>query len=243
MSLPTSSLPADASEMVVPHNLRQLVFSRILTAVFEGRFRSGQRLVMQELADRYGVSPTPVREALLELQGLGIVDLLPNRGAVVRTFGPPDVREICQVRRVLEVEATRCACGHIDLGELGELEIELVRLSAIAPSAEWDRDTRAADTWLHGLVADACGSVRLKNEISRCQSLFRALRDVSHARDAGTNYARSNDTLEHLSIVRPLAAQDAEGAARAMDAHIRSAAKFLEAVFFDDAAIPESKNE
>jgi len=242
MSPPQSSSPTNSTELVVQHNLRQLVFSKILTAVFEGRFQSGQRLVMQGLADRYGVSPTPVREALLELQGLGVVDLLPNRGAVVRAFGPAEVREICQIRRVLEVEATRCACGQADPGELSELEAELARLSDIPPSAQWDRDARAADTWLHGLIANACGSARLKSEICRYQSLFQALRDVSHARDAGTNYSRSNDTLEHLAIVRTLVTQNPEGAALAMDAHIRSAARYLEAVFFGDVPKAASKS-
>ena len=59
-------------------------------------------------------------------------------------------------------------------------------------------------------------------EIRRYLILFRALRDVCHLRDAGTNYLR-DDVPEHLAIVRPLLKSDAEGAARAMDRHIRSA--------------------
>ncbi|MHC5543303.1 GntR family transcriptional regulator, partial [Singulisphaera rosea] len=69
-------------------NLRQQVTSRILAAVFQGRFASGQRLIVQRLSELYEVSPTPVREALVELEALGIVELLPNRGAVVLPFGP-----------------------------------------------------------------------------------------------------------------------------------------------------------
>jgi len=63
--------------------------------------------------------------------------------------------------------------------------------------------------------------------------LFRALRDVSHARDAWTNYSRSNDIPEHLAIVRALQAQDADLAALTMDRHIRSAARNLEEVVFE----------
>lgn len=223
---------ATPNEAVSRGSLRQQVMSRILTAVFRGRFPSGQRLVVQRLAALYDVSPTPVREALVELGGLGIVDLLPNRGAVVRPFGPPQVREISQVRRVLEVEAARCAIGRADQAELADLERELTRLADIPHSQQWDRDARAADTRLHGLIADACGSARLKAEISRYLTLIRTLRDVSHARDAWTNYSRSNDVPEHLAIVRALAAGDADGAAQAMDRHIRSAARTLEEVVF-----------
>jgi DNA-binding GntR family transcriptional regulator len=71
-------------------------------------------------------------------------------------------------------------------------------------------------------------------EIRRYLVLFRALRDVCQLRDAGTNYSRADDVPEHLAIVRPLLKSDAEGAARAMDRHIRSATVNLkEVVFFD----------
>ena len=102
-------------EPVSRGGLRHQVTARLLTAVFLGRFESGQRLVVQHLAETLSVSPTPVRESLVELAAMGIVELLPNRGAVVLPFGPEQVREISQVRRVLEVEADlRCASGRID---------------------------------------------------------------------------------------------------------------------------------
>jgi DNA-binding GntR family transcriptional regulator len=221
-------------------SLRQRVADRILTGVFRGLFRSGQHLVVQHLAESYQVSPTPVREALVELAGLGLVDLLPNRGAVVRPFGPQEVREISQVRRVLEVEAARCACGRLDRAGLGELERELTRLQGLTPGPEWDIQIRAADTRLHGLIASSCGSTRLEVEVDRYLTLFRTLRDVSHARDAWSNYSRSNDVPEHLAIVRALLAEDAEMAALTMDRHIRSAARNLQEVVFAGPEGPEA---
>lgn len=239
----TATLPAPQHDRVRRRTLRQEVIARILTGVFDGRYASGQRLVVQRLADQFGVSPTPVREALVELGGLGLVELLPNRGAVVRPFGPQEVNEISQVRRVLEVEATRGACGRADPHELQALEHELLRLSVLPQSDDWDADARAADTWLHGLIAEACGSARLKGEIGRYRALFQALRDVSHARDAMTNYSRSNDTQEHLAIVRPLTDGNAETAAAAMDRHIRSVAQYLEEVLFGPRPASESLGE
>src|ERR1700752_1585397 len=96
---------------------RQAIVQALLTDVFQGRLRAGTHLVTQELAERFGVSHTPIREALITLAGIGIIDLLPNRGAVVRRVTVEEVREVCQVRRVLECEATRSACGRIALAE------------------------------------------------------------------------------------------------------------------------------
>ena len=213
-------------------NLRQQVTSRILTAVFLGRFASGQRLIVQHLAGLYDVSPTPVREALVELAALGIVDLLPNRGSVVLPFGPEQVREISQVRRVLEVEATLCASGRIDRAGLDTLIDGLDRLQSRPAGERRDREARTIDNRLHALIAESCGSARLTAEITRYLTLFRTLRDVCHLRDAATNYSRSDDVPEHQEILRRLRDGDAEAAARAMDVHIRSATNSLVSVLF-----------
>src|SRR5262249_8939914 len=95
--------PRQSEPLTCDHGLRrQAIVQSLLTDVFQGRLRAGQRLVTQDLAERFGVSHTPIREALIALAGIGIIDLLPNRGAVVRPVTAKDVREVCQVRRVLE---------------------------------------------------------------------------------------------------------------------------------------------
>ena len=90
---------------------RQMVTARLLADIFQGQLCAGQHLVIQELARRYEVSSTPIREALVALDGVGLIDFAPNRGAVVRRVTTQDVREVCQVRKALECEATRSACG------------------------------------------------------------------------------------------------------------------------------------
>ena len=91
--------------------LRDSVAERLLVAVLDGSVQAGDRLVGQRLAAQLGVSATPVREALIELATLGFVELLPNRGAICCEFGPPELRDIFQVRRILETEAAFGACG------------------------------------------------------------------------------------------------------------------------------------
>src|SRR5436305_1324669 len=123
-AVPTVALQCD-------HGLRRhTIVESLLADVFQGRLRAGEHLVTRELAERFGVSHTPIREALIMLAGIGVVDLLPNRGAVVRQVTANEVREVSQVRRALECEATRSACGRIDLGALHALAEELERLTA-----------------------------------------------------------------------------------------------------------------
>jgi DNA-binding GntR family transcriptional regulator len=202
----------------------------MLTEVFQGRLRAGQRLVTQELASRFGVSHTPIREALIELAGIGIIDLLPNRGAVVRKVAARDVREICQVRRVLECEATRRACGRIDLAELHTLAAELRRLmSASAPSVtRFIQEARKVDSRLHDLIAASCNNAFLANELSRLKTLFRAFRDVAWERDEARNdfHRIAEEAHEHLAIVEALLAGKAKEAALAMARHIRSGSRY-----------------
>jgi DNA-binding GntR family transcriptional regulator len=229
------------------HGLRrQAIVESILADVFLGRLRAGQHLVTQELADRFGVSHTPIREALISLSGVGIVDLLPNRGAVVRPVTARDVREICQVRRALECEATRQACGRIDLGELHTLAAELRRLRDIRPpsASKFIEHARAVDSRLHDLIAHCSGNKFLAKELSRLKILFRAFRDVSYTRHEQRNDLRrlAEEAHEHLAIVEALLAGDKTKAALAMARHIRSGVKYWSRSLPDVAPSPNGRN-
>ncbi len=193
--------------------------------VFQGRLLAGQHLVTQELADRFGVSHTPIREAMIALEGIGIIDVLPNRGAVIRRVGVEKVKEICQVRRVLECEATRGACGWIAPADLRALASDLRGLlkRATTPSAEFLEMARDADSRLHDLIAASCRNEFLKDELGRLKILFRAFRDVTYARtEARFSSGRFEaECREHLAIVEALLNEDRKAAVRAMSRHIR----------------------
>ncbi len=214
------------------HNgqLRQAIVQALLTDVFQGRLRAGVHLVTQELAERFGVSHTPIREALIALAGIGIIDLLPNRGARVRRVTPHEVRDICQVRRALECEATRSACGRIDLGELHALADDLRRMIARGPRSgtRFIEEARAVDSRLHDLISESCGNAYLAQEITRLKTLFRAFRDVSWQHDQAHNdfHRLAEEGREHLAIVEALLAGDGKTASKAMAHHIRSGARY-----------------
>ena len=220
---------------------RQTIVASILTDVFHGRLRAGQHLVTRELAARFGVSHTPIREALIALEGVGIIDLLPNRGAVVRQVGPREVREVCHVRRALECEAVRRACGRIEPEELAFLSdgFRRQRSLTIEERAGFVEQARVLDSRLHDRIAASCGNIFLAHELSRLKILFRAFRDVSWEHDGARNeYGRVvEEPHEHLAIVEALAAGDRRGAVLAMSRHILAGAKYWSVVLRDPPAL------
>jgi DNA-binding GntR family transcriptional regulator len=217
--------------MQCDHGLRrQAIVESLLGDVMSGRLRAGQHLVTQGLAERFGVSHTPIREALIALAGIGVVDLSPNRGAIVRRVTPRDVRDVCQVRRALECEAVRRACGRVAPVELHALRDDLRRLLNVRTQrpGRFIAKARALDSRLHDAIAASCGNAFLAGEISRLKTLFRAFRDMAWARAEARNddLRLAEEAGEHLAIVDALLADDSAQAARAMSRHIRAGARY-----------------
>lgn len=208
---------------------RKAIVDSLLRDVFQGRLRAGQHLVTRELADRYGVSHTPIREALISLAGIGVLDLLPNRGAVVRRVTARDIHEICQVRRALECEAVRSACGCIDPEALNLLADDLRRLRGSDPhDPRFIEDARDTDNRLHDLIAASSGNEFLAAELTRLKVLFRAFRDVSweHVEARNDLHRVAEEAGEHLIIVEALTGGRRQEAIRAMGRHINGGAKY-----------------
>ena len=217
------------------HGLRrQTIVESILSDVFQGRLQTGAHLVTQELAARFGVSHTPIREALITLAGIGIIDLLPNRGAVVREVTKHEVREICQVRKVLECEATRLALpGHIDASlncTPSATSVRAVDGRRQPFRGRFIPEARAVDSRLHDLIAESSGNVFLAKEIGRLKILFRSFRDVAWQHDedhSDFNRFEVESLANTLAIVEALYCGRSEGSgSHFMARHIRSGVKY-----------------
>ena len=209
--------------------LRHDVVVQLLREIFEGTLPAGTRLIIMKLAKQFGTSSTPCREALVELASVGVVEFMHNRGAVVTPFGPSELREIYQLRRILETEATRGACGRIDRPRLESLQQEMHELVQSQDSDHWSQRETASDQRLHELIADHCGSVRLVNEIRRYDLLVQTVREIIGYDPQVQHMA----TIEHLAVLEALLLSDPEAAANAMAHHVQSAARIAEAALFD----------
>jgi len=208
--------------------LRSGIVKEVLRAIFQKQLPAGTRLMVMKLAERFGTSSTPCREALVELEATGVVEFIHNRGAVVAPFGPQELGEIYQLRRILETEATRCACGRIDVAVLRQLRKDLQELNEGPRDDRWFAGEIATDQRLHGLIASGCGSVRLAKEIRRYDTLVETIREV-----IGKNVDAQQRALEeHLDIVGQMLAGNGAATASAMARHIDSAAHAAESAMF-----------
>jgi DNA-binding GntR family transcriptional regulator len=223
-AVPSSTQPA--SKQWDHGQRRKVLVDSLLKEIVNGEIRPGEHLVTQALARRFGVSHTPVREALVMLAGMGLVDAAPNRGSVVRRVTGREVREICQVRRALECEAVRLGCGRIEGDPLHRLRDDLERLlSAVSPDQHRRIvKARAIDSRLHDLIAAGSGNAFLVHELGRLKNLFRAFRDAAWDRsESRRDYHRLDaEAREHLAIVEALIAVDRSRAVRSMARHIVS---------------------
>jgi DNA-binding GntR family transcriptional regulator len=208
--------------------LRHELAKRLLIEIFQGKMPEGTRLIAMNLATRFGVSSTPVREALFELEDSEVVEVIHNRGAVVRRFGREELREIFQMRRLIEGEAVRLACARIDDETLDDLRRRLRDLAKRRHDAQWLEAEMALDRELHATIAARCGNSRLAKEFERYNMLVEALRSVV----GGERQALRDAFATHLEIVDALLARDSEAAAAAMTRHVEQAGRSAETALF-----------
>lgn len=189
----------------------------LITGLLSGDFKGGARITEADAVTRFGVSRTPVREALLELQGLGFVELRRNCGAIFLPFGPEELQEIYAVRSLLEAEATRLAAGRLEPAIIEKL---LAAFTYLRETREADPDWEN-DRTLHRVIGEASGNRRLLAEISRYGEVVQTVRDI-----VGKQSFRIHETTadEHLDILAALAREDGEAAAAAMQTHLAQAA-------------------
>jgi DNA-binding GntR family transcriptional regulator len=133
-------------------------------SILAGLLKPGQPLRERVLAEELGISRTPIREALFILQGEGLVDLIPNRGATVRAVTARDIAQIYSLRAVLEAHAARVAAENRterDLDQLEDAYARLRRLGAKGTAAEQAH----GDFVFHSSISAATGSDLLQTII------------------------------------------------------------------------------
>jgi DNA-binding GntR family transcriptional regulator len=141
-------------------------------SIVEGEYAPRQRLIEEQLAERLGVSRTPVRQALTMLEAEGLVEIVPNRGAMVCSFSDRDVWEIYDLRAVLEGHAARRAASRIEAGDLermGELarEMELIEPGVTGDNEVETRRLVSCNGEFHGAVLRASDNGRLEKLVLR----------------------------------------------------------------------------
>lgn len=206
------------------YSLRSRVFHYIRDGILDGRYKSGDALVETKVAQELGISRTPVREAIRQLELEGLVISIPNKGVVVSGITEQDVEDIYTIRSIVEGLAVRWATERIDEEELKELE-EIVELMDYYTKKDDYEQLAQLDTRFHDVIYDSCRSKVLKNTLSDL------LRYVERARLGSLKVPKRAQLAleEHRGILDAIIRRDGKAAEMLMVQHISHASLNLHA--------------
>jgi DNA-binding GntR family transcriptional regulator len=213
------------SRLVRPRSLTQLVVDQIRDLIVTGRLALGEQLSENALADRLGVSRTPVREAFLRLETERLVEIRPQRGTFVFACGQAEVRDICELREILEAGALRLAIGRDRASLHGALSRNVAAAEAahVKTSAEY----QPFDHEFHQIIIGGCGNRQLTEAYDQIAGRVRALR----YRLIRTLDQVAGSQSAHGEIARCVGAGDDAGAEAALRHHVYSSYRSLLMLF------------
>lgn len=206
-----------ATEKIVPAQLERRVYERLRDGIVDGAHPPGSQLVEARIAEDLGVSKTPVREALIRLQRDGLVRIEPYRGARVLEPSADDIREVLELRSLLECHIARDLATRQPQAVLAGLE-HCVGESRAALDGSDGQALLDSLTEFSDLMAEACGNERMAKLLGDLRSVLLLIGSTS-LRAPGRE-ARS--VAEHEAILAAIRDGDADAAVAATGAHIRS---------------------
>lgn len=140
--------------------LRDVVFNTLRQAILKGELAPGERLMEIQLADRLGVSRTPIREAIRKLELEGLVLMIPRKGAEVAKISEKSLRDVLEVRRAMEELAIELACQRMSGDDIRNLSDANARFGAAVEGGE-PMEMAEADEHFHDIIYEGTENVRL----------------------------------------------------------------------------------
>lgn len=140
--------------------LRDVVFNTLRQAILRGELKPGERLMEIQLANKLGVSRTPIREAIRKLELEGLVLMIPRKGAEVAEITEKNLRDVLEVRRALEELAVRIACEKMTRGQMEDLKIAAKEFEQTLGSKDVTKIAEA-DVKFHDVIYFATDNRRL----------------------------------------------------------------------------------
>lgn len=203
-------------------SLRGQVFDKIRSDILNGKYKRGEELVESSIGKELGISRTPVREAIRQLELEGLVQLVPNKGAFVTGISEKDVRDIYLIRARLEGLAARMAAKNIT-PELLEAMEETVVLSEYHAKKEHYEQVCEMDSKFHKLLYKASGSRILEHTLTDFHQYVQRVRMASIMKKR--RMEKSND--EHDAILTAIREHDEEKAELVATRHISNTVENL----------------
>lgn len=199
----------------LPPSLTDFAVERIRSAIVAGHLQLGEQISEAALAQSFGISKTPVREALARLQKQGLVEIHPRRGTFVFMMTPRELAEICDCRMLIETAALRLA-----MERDGDALVRALRAIVARMEQAWsngdERSYRELDTQFHLALLDHCGNRYLQQANDLISNKMAALRNR-----LSTNAEHMRKSFdEHVEMARRLAEGEVEAGMRILEGHI-----------------------
>jgi DNA-binding GntR family transcriptional regulator len=227
--------PQEALDLVArPESVATLVYEQIRSAIVSKRLPPGARVTEAGLAEQMNVSKTPVREALLKLRQVGLIESAGLRGGRVVQPSPLLFHQAYEVREALE--AFTAAQAAVRARPADQQRIRAAAEDSLQAALAGDRNGfRQADAVFHSAITESGGNQRIAVLLDECEALILTLRQ----RDLPHSEMPIACGHSHVDIAEAITARESERAGAAMNAHIRYVRDYMVASFFSGSGPTE----
>ena len=195
--------------------LRDVVFNTLRQAILRGELKPGERLMEIQLANKLGVSRTPIREAIRKLELEGLVLMIPRKGAEVADISEKSLRDVLEVRKVLEELAVKLTCDKIKSAQIGELRHAAEGFRKTLKSSDITQIAEA-DVRFHDVIYEATDNQKLIQLLNNLREQMYRYR---------VEYLKNDDVYpalieEHQKIYEGLKRKDKETVVKIVGNHV-----------------------
>jgi DNA-binding GntR family transcriptional regulator len=200
------------------NSLTGRVFNRIENDILNGIYQPGDSLIETKLSEELGVSRTPIREAIRQLELEGLAQSIPNKGSIVKGISAQDIDDIYTIRMMVEGLAARWTAEKITDEELKELK-ETIELEEFYTQKNDPLHILKFDSKFHEIIFKASKSMTLMHTLSTFHHYVQRSRNISLE-----SPCRAKEALEeHKAILQAIMERDAENAEKRMTQHVKNA--------------------
>jgi DNA-binding GntR family transcriptional regulator len=204
---------------IVTLSMRDQIYEALRESIMKNAYLPGAMLPIDKLAEDFGVSATPVREALVRLEAESLVTLIPNKGAMVTEIKTQDIRNNWEMRLLLEPYAAAKSCHLIPEGDLLKLRKEILDMK----SAPFDNDRYVGlDTKLHDTLYIHLSNAVLRDSIRRVHQMSIRIRYFPEGSVQMHTQVVDEVLDEHLTIVDALLSRDVDRVEKSVKTHLEN---------------------